>query len=69
MNRIEEEDVVEFSKYDQLSFEDLGSEDVELFVDDLSVGHIKVWQDSEMDNREYICLNYEIVYLDELRKK
>jgi hypothetical protein len=28
---------------------------------------MKVWKDSEMDGREYITLNYEIVYLDELK--
>ena len=41
----------------------------ELFVDDFYVGDMKVWCDSEMDGREYVCINYTIVYLDTLTHK
>jgi len=68
MKHIEEEDFIDFSNYEQLSFRDAG-ENVKLFKDKELLGTIKVWLDSEMDDREYICINYTIVYLDTLRKE
>ena len=68
MKRIKEETEVNFKDYKQLSYLDEGEPEVTLYVDDRPVGIIKVWLDSEMDNREYICLNYEVVYLDTLDK-
>jgi hypothetical protein len=68
MKRIKEETEVTFNDYKQLAYLDEGNDDVILYVDDRVMGKIKVWLDSEMNNREYICLNYEIVYLDTLDK-
>ena len=67
--RIEEETEVEFEKYTDLTYSDIGWEDVELYVKGVYLGNIKVWLDSEMENREYICVNYEIVYLDTLKNQ
>lgn len=66
--KIKEEDHVEFTNYKQLTYRDEGEPEVTLYVDDRVVGNIKVWQDSEMQGREYICVNYEIVYLDTLKQ-
>jgi len=66
--KITEETEVQFTKYEQLSYYDNDEPEVTLFIDGVPVGQIKVWQDSEMENREYICLNYEVVYLDRLIK-
>jgi len=66
MKQIEEEDFVDFTKYEQLSYKDNEGDNVELFKDGELLGGIKVWLDSEMDDREYICINYTIVYLDTL---
>ena len=66
--KIKEETEIKFTQYDQLSYLDEGEPEVTLYVDDRPVGHIKVWKDSEQDGREYICINYEIVYLDTLNK-
>ena len=66
--KIKEETEVKFTQYDQLSYLDEGEPEVTLYVDDRVVGYIKVWKDSEQDGREYICINYEIVYLDTLHK-
>lgn len=66
--KIKEETEVKFTQYEQLSYLDEGEPEVTLYVDDRVVGYIKVWKDSEQDEREYICLNYEIVYLDTLYK-
>jgi hypothetical protein len=65
---IEEHTKVVFTKYEQLSYKDYEETHVDLFVDNKLVGNIEVWGDSEMDGREYICLNYTIVYLDTLKK-
>jgi hypothetical protein len=58
----------EVSAQENLFFEHKG--DVVCLYDDLqepcTVGWFKVWYDAEMDDREYITLNDEIVYLDEL---
>lgn len=63
---IEEHDSVEFAHYEELSYKDNGGENVELYVNGKLQGEIKVWKDSEMDDREYVCINYEVVYLDTL---
>lgn len=65
---IEEEELIEFDSYEQLSFENK-DELIELFVDDFYIGDLKVWKDSEMEGREYVCINYEIVYLDTLTER
>ena len=66
--RIEEETDVEFEKYTDLSYYDVGDVDVVLCVDKKPIGKIKVWKDTEQEGREYICVNYEILYLDTLEK-
>jgi len=66
---IEEHTEVVFTKYEQLSYKDNEETYVELYVDDELIGEIEVWKDSEEENREYICLNYTIEYLDTLTKK
>jgi hypothetical protein len=38
-------------------------------VDDFYIGDCEVWLDAEMDSREYIVLNYTIVYLDTITLK
>jgi hypothetical protein len=66
--KIKEETEVKFTQYDQLSYLDEGEPEVTLYVDDRVVGYIKVWKDSEQEGREYICVNYEMIYLDTIYK-
>ena len=61
---IKEEDEVVFEKYEDLSYYDPKTEHVDLFVKDEFAGKIEVWTDRENGNREYICVNYEMIYLD-----
>lgn len=68
MKRILEETDVIFEKYTDLSYLDKGEADVILCVNDKPIGKIKVWKDSEQEGREYICVNYEIIYLDTINK-
>ena len=59
-------DQAEYSDLSNLFYEHKG--DVVCLHDDEKgeLGWFKVWYDSEMDEREYITLNEEIVYLDTL---
>ena len=70
---ITEEMEVFYDNDEQLSYEQIIINDecdyVELFVDDFFVGNCEVWLDAEMDSREYIILNYSIVYLDSIKLK
>ncbi len=68
-NIIHEEYEVEFRDYSQLSYNDLDAEEVQLFVDDKLIGLIEVYTDKENGNREYVCINYEIVYLDTIKNR
>jgi len=65
---IDEETEVKYSKLDELAYVDYGGEHVTLFVKGKINGKIEVWTDRENENREYICLNYEVVYLDTINK-
>lgn len=66
---ITEEDLVDFKSYDDLSYDDMdGAPNVLLLNKGTIIGETKVWLDSEMEGREYITLNHEIVYLDTLKK-
>ena len=69
MNKIiEEETEVKYQNLDDLSYIDFGEDMIALYVNKQFEGDIKVWKDSEMDGREYICINYEIIYLDTIKK-
>ncbi len=63
---IREEDEVIFEKYEDLSYFDPKTDYVNLFVKDEYVGDIEVFTDRENGNREYVCINYEVVYLDSI---
>ena len=76
MKLIDEEDYIVFAKYKDLSYIDNDDDNVELYVSDKLEGEIKVFIDSEKKDMgipekkcEYICLNHEIVYLDNITKK
>jgi hypothetical protein len=72
-NLITEEFEVDYTNDNQLSYEQIIINDecdyVELYVDDFYIGDCEVWLDAEMDSREYIVLNYTIVYLDTITLK
>ena len=63
-NLITEVDEVDYTNDEQLSYEPMLEGFVELYVDDFYIGDCEVWLDAEMDSRQYITLNYTIVYLD-----
>jgi hypothetical protein len=65
-NLIDEEWEVEYQSETDLSYEPYIDGYVELYVDGFFEGVCQVWYDNEMDGREYIILNYNIIYLDVL---
>jgi hypothetical protein len=64
-----EELELKFENYSQLSFEDLGEEYVQLFLDNESIGLVEVSTDVENQKREYIIVNHEIIYLDTINSR
>jgi len=68
MREITEEDEVIFNSYEQLSYQDFGGEGIVLMVDGVLIGECEVWTDEENGNREYILINYEMIYLDTITK-
>lgn len=64
----DEELTLDFKKYSQLSYKDSGEEYVQLFFDNKNVGLVEVSTDVENENREYIIINCEIIYLDTIEK-
>jgi hypothetical protein len=59
---------LDFKSYDQLSFYDSKTDYIDLYHKDEFVGYVIVYNDKENGNREYICINHEIVYLDTLEE-
>jgi len=62
-----EETPIDFKAYSELGYIDLQDLHIELYVGDKYIGELEVFGDSLMDDREYVCINYEIVYLDSIR--
>lgn len=60
---------IDFKNYSQLSYEDNEqSAFVKIFIDNAPNAYAKVFTDVENENREYICINYEIIYLDTIKQ-
>ena len=68
---ITEEVEVFYNTDKQLSYEFYNTDYdyIELYIDDFYIGICEVWLDIEMDYRQYIILNYTIVYLDTITLK
>ena len=67
MKVISEETTVKYKNETELSYLDKGGLNIQLFNNGELLGKCKVWQDSEMDKREYIILNNCIIYLDTIK--
>ena len=64
-----EEFSLDYKTLDELSYWDTQEKYIRLYKKDSLQGYLYVYKDSEQNGREYICINYEIVYLDTLNKK
>ena len=69
-----EETEVKFKDYSELSYVNIGDckEDgsplISLYVNNQFEGFIELWCDAENDERDYICVNYEMIYLDTIKE-
>ena len=54
---IEEHDEVNFENYNELSYKNKGHL-IEIYLNDMYEGDMVVYGDSEMNGREYVCINY-----------
>lgn len=68
MKKYSEELELKFEQYSQLSYKDTGKAHIELLLDNNAVGRVEVWTDRGNENREYIILNNEMIYLDSITK-
>jgi hypothetical protein len=60
---------IDFKDYSQLSYEDNGqSAFVKIYIDNEPNAYTKVFTDVENENREYVCINYAILYLDTIKQ-
>lgn len=50
-----------------LSYCDDGSDFVSVFLNGEFIGDLEVWTDVENEKREYIIINYEMIYLDTIQ--
>jgi len=68
---IKEEDRIIFEDYAELSWKETDEEYIELYLKGEFIGRIRVWIDRHpcsVDPREYICVNDEILYLNDLKQ-
>jgi hypothetical protein len=68
MGNCQDDFSLNFKDYSQLSFIDCKTDFIELLLDEKSVGSLEVSTDHENNAREYIIINYEIIYLDTIKK-
>jgi hypothetical protein len=62
-----DEFTLKFKSYRQLSYKD-NKYTVTIYLSGKLVGVCQVYTDKENNSREYICINYEVVYLDTLAR-
>lgn len=53
----------------ELSYKEISEGLIKVYLNDKWVATFEIWQDSEMDNRQYIIINHTIIYLDTLKEK
>ena len=68
MKKWDDDFVIEYNNLSELSYNDTSKEYIELYFNNNFVGYIKVYTDWENNSREYIIINYEVLYLDDLKE-
>lgn len=57
-----------FKNYNEISYYETYKKYIDLYGPEDFQTQIEVWTDRENENREYIIINSEIIYLDTLEK-
>lgn len=60
---------INLKEYRDLTYYETDLEYIDLYNKDKFVGHLEVWTDRQNENREYIIINSEIIYLDIITKR
>jgi hypothetical protein len=68
MNIEDEEFSLKYKNLEDLSYKELGKYYVDLYHKNKRICAIEVWKDNEQEDREYIIINYEIIYLDTIKE-
>ena len=63
-----EEINLEYENLKQLSYYDPKTVYIDLYCKNEFVGYLEVWMDRENEEREYVIINSEIIYLDTIEK-
>ena len=58
---------LKFSNYNELSFKDNKDYYIEVLLKEELISLVEVYTDLENENREYIIINYEMIYLDTIK--
>lgn len=53
----------------ELSYFDNNKKHIIIYVNNNPKGKLEVYTDKENDNREYVIINCEVVYLDNIKKR
>jgi hypothetical protein len=61
--------ILDYKNLDEISYNDYGDYYIELYHNNNLVAELEVFTDHENDNREYVCINHEIIYLDTIKKR
>lgn len=71
---IDEDTSIEFTQYSEITFNYL--DDIEdeisyvlIYLNGKFVANMRIWYDSLMEDREYLTINHEIIYLDTLKQE
>ena len=68
-DKYEEDFTLDFEKYDEITYADYGKDYVDVYHKGELVAELLVYTDHENGNREYVCINNEVVYLDTLSEQ
>lgn len=64
-----EDFLLTYNNYSELSYFDNNKKHIIIYVNDNPKGKLEVYTDKENDNREYVIINCEVIYLDSIRSK
>lgn len=60
--------ILDFDNYEDITYSDNYGDYVDVYLKGEFIAEVLVYFDDENDNREYICINNEVIYLDTLTK-
>jgi hypothetical protein len=68
MKRYTDDLQLEFKDYNELSVCDYLSLNLKVYHNDKFIGETLIYEDIENDSKEYIIINNEIIYIEDLKK-